>query len=223
LRAVLPENPASEALVVVITKLNLSTHPFRNRNLPYLLTVLLLGLSVGGAIYCFGTLRANSVRDEEYRGKISTMESDIQRLKNDGLKIQQQLTPDQQNLVGAAHKLVDSKNFVWSRLFSDLENVMPGSVSASRIAVKDVFSDGNQVRAELDFAVLARDYSAVDSMIASMNNSGLFQAEIRGQGLQKTERLTFSEYTLRVVYTPTYRLAAGPVTDIAQNSEGGAQ
>jgi Tfp pilus assembly protein PilN len=223
LRAVLPENPASEALVVVITKLNLSTHPFRNRNLPYLLTVLLLGLSVGGAIYCFGTLRANSVRDEEYRGKISTMESDIQRLKNDGLKIQQQLTPDQQNLVGAAHKLVDSKNFVWSRLFSDLENVMPGSVSASRIAVKDVFSDGNQVRAELDFAVLARDYSAVDSMIASMNNSGLFQAEIRGQDLQKTERLTFSEYTLRVVYTPTYRLAAGPVTDIAQNSEGGAQ
>jgi Tfp pilus assembly protein PilN len=223
LRAVLPENPASEALVVVITKLNLSTHPFRNRNLPYLLTVLLLGLSVAGAIYCFGTLRANSVRDEEYRGKISTMESDIQRLKNDGLKIQQQLTPDQQNLVGAAHKLVDSKNFVWSRLFSDLENVMPGSVSASRIAVKDVFSDGNQVRAELDFAVLARDYSAVDSMIASMNNSGLFQAEIRGQDLQKTERLTFSEYTLRVVYTPTYRLAAGPVTDIAQNSEGGAQ
>ena len=206
----------------MITKLNLSTHPFRNRNLPYLLTVLMLGISVAGATYCFSTLGHNNDKDKDYRAQIAEKEADIQRLKGDGLKIRQQLSPEQQNLVVAAHKLVDSKNFVWSRLFSDLENVMPGSVSASRIAVKDVFSDNGQVRAELDFAVLAKDYSSVMNMIDNMNNSGLFQAEIRGQDLQKTERMTYSEFTLHLIYTPTYRMTA-PANDLAQNSDGGAQ
>ena len=207
----------------MITKLNLSTHPFRNRNLPYLLTVLMLGIGVAGAAYCFSTLGRNASEDEHYRVQISQMEGDIKQLKDDGLKVKQQLTPEQQSLVVAAHKLVDNKNFVWSRFFSDLENVLPGGVSASRIAVKDVFSDGGTVRAELDFAVIARDYSAVDDMIAKMNNSGLFQAEIRGQDLQKTDKMTYSEYTLHVIYTPTYRTSTGPVTDIAQNTNGGAQ
>lgn len=205
----------------MITKLNLSTHPFRNRNLPYLLTVLMLGIGIAGAAYCFRTLGANTSKNEDYRVRIAEMEGDIKRLKDDGLKVKQQLSPEQQALVVAAHKLVDNKNFVWSRLFSDLENVMPGSVSASRIAVKDVFSDGGQVRAELEFAVIAREYPAVMSMIDNMNNSGLFQAEIRGQSLQKTEKMTYSEFSLRVIYTPTYRTTAGAVTDIAQN--GGAQ
>jgi hypothetical protein len=49
-----------------------------------------------------------------------------------------------------------------------------------------------------------------------MNNSGNFQAELRGQDLQKTERSTFTEYTLRLVYTPRsgYSTAA-PASDVA--------
>jgi hypothetical protein len=100
---------------------------------------------------------------------------------------------------------------------------MPNGVSASRIAVKNVFSEGDQVRADLDFAVLAHDYPNVQEMIDRMNNSGLFQAELRGQDLQKTERTTFTEYSLHVIYSPTYRISSGTVTDIAQNTTGGGQ
>ena len=207
----------------MITKLNLSTHPFRNRNLPYLLTVLMIGIGVAGAAYCFRTLGLNASTDESYRVQISQMEGDIKSLKDEGLKVKQQLTPEQQTLVVAAHKLVDNKNFVWSRLFSDLENVLPGSVSASRIALKDVSSDNGQVRADLDFAVIARDYTPVREMIDSMNNSGLFQAEIKSQDLQKTETVTYTEYTLHVIYSPTYRTTDTPVVDVAQNNTGGAQ
>jgi len=207
----------------VITKLNLSTHPFRNRNLPYIVAVLMLGISVAGAVWCFSRLRENASKDEQYRVRIQQNESDIKRLNGEGEKIQQQLTPDQQNLLIAAHKLVANKDFVWSRLFSDLEAVMPNGVSASRIAVKNVFSEGDQVRADLDFAVLAHDYPNVQEMIDRMNNSGLFQAELRGQDLQKTERTTFTEYSLHVIYSPTYRISSGTVTDIAQNTTGGGQ
>ena len=207
----------------MITKLNLSTHPFRNRNLPYLLTVLMIGIGVAGAAYCFRTLGLNASADENYRVQISQMGGEIKNLKDEGLKVKQQLSPDQQALVVAAHKLVDNKNFVWSRLFSDLENVLPASVSASRIALKDVSSDSGQVRADLDFAVISRDYAPVREMIDSMNNSGLFEAEIKSQDLQKTETVTYTEYTLHLIYTPTYRTTDTPVVDVAQNNTGGAQ
>ena len=207
----------------MITKLNLATHPFRNRNLPYLLTLFLLAISVAGALLAFSTLRSNARDNEVAAARVGDLQANIDELNGEGKKIQQELTPEQQNLLVAAHKLVSNKTFVWSRLFSDLESVMPESVSASRIAVRNVYNDGGQIKAELEFAVLSRDYPSVLNMIDQMNNSGLFQAELRGQDLQKNERMTYSEYTLRLVYSPTRSLSAPTVNDVAQNDQGGAQ
>ena len=129
----------------------------------------------------------------------------MKALKEKGAKVQQSLTPEQQALLIASHKLVASKSFGWSRLFADLEAVLPGSVSASRISVQNIFKDGDRIKAELDFSVLSRDYQSVMQLIANMNNSGIFQAELRGQDLQKTERVTYTEYTLYIIYsTRTY-------------------
>ena len=91
------------------------------------------------------------------------------------------------------------------------------------MVVRNVYTDGGRVTAELDFAVLSHDYPAVQNMIDAMNNSGLFQAELRGQDLQKTDRSTFTEYTLRLIYSPTRSLAPGPTIDVAKNDAGGAQ
>jgi len=210
-------------LKVVITKLNLATHPFRNRTFPYLLALFLLTISVAGALLEFSRLQSNADKNKAAIAETQDLQAEINRLNGEGKKIQQQLTPDQQNLIIAANKLVANKTFVWSRLFSDLESVMPEKVSASRIAVRNINSDGNQIRAELEFAVLAWDYDSVKNMIESMNSSGLFQAELRGQDLQKANKATFSEYTLRLIYSPNRGLASGPAVDIAQNSVGGAQ
>lgn len=183
----------------------------------------MLGISVAGALFCFGTLRGNAIEDATLRERIADSEARIKELKGQGEKVQQQLTPEQQSLLISANKLVANKDFVWSRLFSDLESVMPGNVSASRISVKNVFSEGGRIRAELEFAVISRDYPSVINMIDQMNNSGLFQAELRGQDRQKTERMTFTEYGLRVIYSPNYSLNSMPAPDIAQNSAGGGQ
>jgi Tfp pilus assembly protein PilN len=101
--------------------------------------------------------------------------------------------------------------------------VLPGSVSASRITVQNVYQDGGRIKAELELGVIARDYSAAMAMIDNMNNSGLFQAELRGQDLQKNERVTYTEYTFRLIYTPTAGYSETPPTDIASNGEGGVQ
>jgi Tfp pilus assembly protein PilN len=154
---------------------------------------------------------------------VQERQAEITRLKGEGEKVQQLLTPEQKALLTASHKLVANKAFGWSRLFADLEGVLPGSVSASRIIVNNVYQDGERIKADLEFAVLSKDYPAVMTMIENMNNSGLFQASLKSQDLQKNERMTFTEYTFRLIYTPTYSYLAAPSTDLAQNNAGGAQ
>lgn len=206
----------------MITRLNLATRPFRNRTTPYLLSLLLLAFSVAGGLLCFAQLRDAARLREEAHADIQRMNEEIKSLKSKGELVQQQLTPEQQNILIASHKLVANKTFGWSRLFADLEAVLPGSVSASRIAVENVYKDGDRIKAELDFGVLSRDYQGVITMIANMQNSGLFQAEVTRQDRQQNERGTFTEYTLHLIYTPAYGYATSSNV-IAQAEQGGAQ
>lgn len=206
----------------MITKLNLASRPFRNRTTPYLLSLLILALAVSGGLLCFAQMNKAANENELAKSEIKRMAEEIKVLEGMANDVKQQLTPDQQNLLIASHKLVANKTFGWSRLFADLEAVLPGSVSASRVAVENIYKDGDRIKAELDFGVKSRDYQAVMTMIANMNNSGLFQAELRGQDRQQNDRLTFTEYTLHLIYTPAYGYATTASGEIARSSQGGA-
>ncbi len=184
----------------------------------------MLAFSVAGAVICFAQLRETTTTSEIAKNDIKQMTGEVARLNGEGEKVQQQLSPEQRALLVGAHKLVANKNFGWSRLFADLENVMPGSVSASRIAVENVYKENDRTKAELEFGVLSRDYPAVMAMIENMNSSGIFQAELRGQDLQKNEYSSFTEYTLRLVYMPSYGYSPTvPKTEVVQNGQGGNQ
>ena len=208
----------------MISKLNLSSHPFRNRTLPYLIALLLLAVASAGAVLSFAKLRDITQRNELAKSEIEQMQTELQELKGKGELVQQQLSPEQRALLIAAHKLVANKSFGWSRLFADLEKVLPGGVSASRVNVENVYKDGDRVKAELDFGVISRDYQNVMTMIANMNGSGVFQAELRGQDLQKSEYTTYTEYTLHLIYTPAFGYSTNP-SDVAAStdSQGGNQ
>lgn len=207
----------------MINKLNLSSRPFRNRTLPYLIALLFLAFAVSGAVLSFATLRRTIAENEQAKLDAQEMEAKVKELRGKGELVQQALTPEQQSLLIAAHKLVANKSFGWSRLFSDLESLLPGSVSVSRIAVQNIYKDGDKTKADLEFAVLSRDYASVIQMIEAMNNSGMFQAELRGQDLQKTESITYTEYSLGLIYTPRQGYNPSvPVSDVAQ-TQGGNQ
>lgn len=204
----------------MITKLNLASRPFRNRTLPYLIALLFLAFAVSGAVLSFADLRNTTTANEIAKSEIEQMKTEVSGLKGKGELIQQQLTPEQQNLLVAAHKLVANKSFGWSRLFADLESLLPGSVSVARIAVQNIYKDGDKTKADLEFAVLSRDYQSVVTMIDNMNNSGTFQAELRGQDLQKTDSITYTEYTLRLIYTPRFGYSPAAPSDVAQTQGG---
>lgn len=210
----------------MITKLNLSSQPFRNRTLPYVLALILVAFAVAGAVLSFARLNYISSNIEMAKSQTGQMQTELNELNQKGVLVQQQLTPEEQSLLIAAHKLVANKNFGWSQLFADLESVLPGSVSVSRIAVKNIYktADG-RTQADLDFSVLSRDYQSVLSMIEKMNGSGAFQADLRGQDLQRNEHFVYTEYTLHLVYRPpnSYSLPAAPTGDVAQNQVEGQQ
>jgi Tfp pilus assembly protein PilN len=186
--------------------------------------MLLLAFSLAALLLMFSKLNENRRLNEIAERDLTEMKAQLAELNAVGEKVQSQLTPAQRELLVASHKLVANKTFSWSRLFYDLESVLPGSVSASRISVENVFRDGDRVKAELDLTVRSAQYPAVMDMISRMNNTGVFLAELRAQNRQETDRMTYTEYTLRLVYTPPFGVNpdAAPA-DVAQNAQGGAE
>lgn len=179
-----------------------------------------------GVIFGFQKLREIKAENEAVQSQVELIETQLADLKGKGDQIQQTLTPEQRTLLIAAHKLVAQKSFGWSRLFADLEDVLPGGVSVSRINVENVYQSGDRTQAELQLSVLSRDYQGVMNMIDTMNSRPIFQAELRGQDLQKKEYFTYTEYTLRLIYTQPlgYSTAPAPTNDVASvTGQGGQQ
>lgn len=183
--------------------------------LPYLLAMLLLGCTLAGAVLTFTQWRELAAKNELAKQDIIQLEEKTKELKDKGQLVQQSLSPDQKRLMIAGHKLVANKEFGWSRLLSDIEKVLPGSVSASRVNVENIYKEDNQIKAELEFAVLSRNYQGVLEMIQRMNNSGVFRASLRGQDRQESETFTYQEYTLSLIYEQNAGVSLTPPTETA--------
>ena len=190
------------------TKLNLATKPFSNRSLPWVVTTLVIAVSlISLALIVRAANRAND--------QAAAVQSDINNLKRQELELHQKaqavknsLTTEQLQTLVAAHTLVDRKHFSWSRLFADLEGVLPQSVRVARIAVRQVHSQGDHMVANLELMVTAKSPTAVTDMIAVMDKEGIFQAELRNVNLQKGRGEGGSEYELMVKYSPRASFAS---------------
>lgn len=202
-------------MIALISRLNLSSRPFRNRKLPYALSAVMVLLAFVGLVFGFSRYKNVEAENETGRVSIRELEKEITDLRAKGDSVRKFLSPAEKELMVAGHKLVATKEFGWSRLLFELEQVLPRDVSASRISVDNVFKDGDQVAAELELAVLSRNYASVLGMIGRMNQSGIFRASLRAQDLQETDRLKYSEYTLLLIYRPSAGYSTSPATDVA--------
>jgi hypothetical protein len=75
-------------------------------------------------------------------------------------------------------------------------------VKVSRIAVRDVTIQGDQMIADLELAVFAKSPETINEMISSMYQEGTFQPELRTQTLQKGRGESGTEYGFVVIYRP---------------------
>jgi Tfp pilus assembly protein PilN len=184
------------------TKLNLASKPFSNRSLPWVVTTILVVVSLVCLVFIVrATGRANA--------QAAAVQKDINNLKQQELNLRKQadaiknsLTAEQLQTLAAAHTLVDRKHFSWSRLFADLESALPGTVRVKRIAVRGVTTRGDETLADLELTVVAKAPATVTEMIAEMGRGGVFRAELRSQTLSRGRGETGAEYELAVIYRP---------------------
>ena len=203
------------------SNLNLASKPFTNRLLPWLLTVVVLFVSIIGLfVVVHYTLQANR-ESEAIRVEINNLRTQEKGLLDDAKKVKALMTGEQLQALDAAHQLVDRKTFSWSRLLADLEAALPGTVRVSRIAVRDIGRQGDQTVADLELTVFAKNANVITAMIRDMDRAGIFQADLRVQNLQKGRGESGTEYELAVLYRPRAGYATENVAAIQETGMTG--
>ena len=194
--------------------LNLASKPFSNRLLPWVLTAVILFISVVGLVVVI-QLTTSINRDVAAKSaSVNQMKQEEQVLISKGEELKRQFSTEKQQTLQAAHQLADRKGFSWSRLFVDLEGALPDNVRVSRIAVRDITRQGDQTVAELDLAVFSKTSNNVLQMMSEMNKSGMFSAELVNQNLQKGRGEGGTEFELVVVYRPRHSYASVNVAEV---------
>jgi len=207
----------------VTNNLNLASKPFSNRLLPWVLTAVILLVSVIGLVVVI-QLTTSINRDVASKSaSVNTMKQEEQELIAKGEELKRQFTTDKQQALQAAHQLVDRKGFSWSRLFVDLEDALPDNVRVSRIAVRDITRQGDQTIADLDLVVFSKTSNNVLQMMTDMNKNGVFNAELRTQNLQKGRGEGGSEFELGVIYRPRHSYASESVAEVQDEKSGVAK
>lgn len=206
----------------VNSNLNLASKPFSNRLLPWALTAFILVVSLIGLVVVVRLTTVAGSQAQSLQSEINSLRQKEQGLLKQAEAVKNDLSPEQQQAVPAAHQLVNRRSFSWSRLLVDLEASLPPNVRVSRIAVRDVTTQGNQTIAELDLAVFTKNPSTISEMISQMHEEGIFQSELRAQTLQKGRGESGTEYELYVVYRPRSSYANESVAEAA-GSGGGSE
>jgi Tfp pilus assembly protein PilN len=201
------------------TKLNLASKPFSNRSLPWVITSVVVIVSLISLLFI---VRASS----RANAQALVVQKDINNLRQQELELRKQsdavkssLSAEQLQTLGAAHALVDRKHFSWSRLFADLETALPGNVRVKRIAVRGVTARGDETVAELELTVVANTSTTVTEMISEMDRAGIFHAEIRSQTLSRGRGESGAEYELSVLYRPRAGSAVNAVASASRGTE----
>ena len=199
----------------MVTKLNLSNNPFRNRVLPWTVTGVITVFSIIALIFIAQKTFQKNAQAQATARDVAELRKQSDALNKQAEDIRKALTPEQQRDLKSAHTLVNRKQFSWSRLFADLEAALPRDVRVQRIAVKEVRSDGDRTVANLELVVVSKSSTIVTEMIQNMEREGTFHAELTSQNLQRGREEGGAEYEMNVYYSPR---SGAPITVADRNN-----
>lgn len=184
----------------MIARLNLASQPFRNRTLPWVITVVVAGVSLVALFFIMAESRQLQAQSEAVERDVQALRQQRATLQAQAAEIRQAVPPDQLKTLEAANILVDRKRFSWSKLLSDLEAALPSSVRVTRIDVSDASNRGGQIRANLELTVVGRGATDVTRMISEMNRGGVFEVIPLTESPKTGRGESGYEWSLRVAY-----------------------
>jgi Tfp pilus assembly protein PilN len=201
------------------TKLNLASKPFSNRSLPWVVSALIITVSLISMVFIVRATRRTTAQANLVQNDINILSRQEHELRERAQAIKNSLTNEQLQTLTAAQILVDRKHFSWSRLFADLESALPGDVRVKRIAVREIATVRNQTLADLELTVIAKSPVTVTDMIADMAKTGIFDAQLRSQTLQRGRGESGAEYELAVRYQPRAGVPTEPVAAVQRTTD----
>lgn len=161
----------------MFTKLNLASQPFRNRTLPWAVSVVVACVSLVALVFIVGAARNAEAQADRVAEDVQKHRREKTAVDERAAQLRQSFAPEDLRTLEAAQALIDRKRFSWSQLLADLESVLPADVRVSRINVRDVAQVGGQMRADLDLSVVGRTPTDVTGMITKMQEGGVFFAQ----------------------------------------------
>jgi hypothetical protein len=185
---------------------NLSSQPFRNRRLFWLVILLLFVIPS-----YFGLKAINILANRE--SELANLDKVIKDRKSELNKIQAPananiaISTDQNRQLVAASELVARRSFSWSQLLNDIERNLPMGVRVLRVAVSQIQPEeragaigGAESTATLTMTVIGKGGSEVTTMINKFHESGRFKVTpVSKKEVEGTEDV---EFELKVEYLP---------------------
>jgi len=191
-------------------KLNLASNPFRNRALPWTVSIIVVLASfIAMALIAKSTVQTNA-KVATTQTDVTKLRKDINALNNRAEAIKTALTPEQQRTLKSAHGLVDRKKFSWSLLFADLEAALPGGVRVSRIVVNQVRIQDDRTVANLDLTVASKNPTLITEMIADNGAAGNLSCGTADADSATRPGEGGAEYEMDVRYVPRAGVPIAP-------------
>lgn len=206
---------------------NLSSHPFRNRRLFWL--VILLTFLIP-AYFLMKTVE----NTESLKSQIGIQTMQVKALESQ-VKVTKPVTtnvtisPEQNKQLVAANELIARRSFSWAQLLSETERSLPAGVRVLRVAVNQIMPnereeafDGTLNAATLTLTVIGKTGQDVTTMINRFHDTGRFKViPMSKKSVDGTDEI---EFELKVEYFPPNTGTNASVgNQIASAKAGGAK
>lgn len=184
---------------------NLSSNPFRNRRLFWLVILLLFLIPAYLMMGVAGTA-------ERLKGEISAqamlvkgLESQVKTIKPVTTSVN--ISPEQNKQLVVAGDLIARRAFSWAQLLSDIERSLPAGVRVLRVAVNQIMPnereeafDGSLNAATLTLTVIGKTGQDVTTMINRFHDNGRFK--VIPISRKTVDGVDDIEFELQVEYFP---------------------
>jgi len=187
-------------------QVNLAKRPFANRKLFWLAVWAVFFLSLSLGLWSFSEKTTANVEARRLTGAISERERQVQQLKEEAEKRNQQtpavqLTQQEAYELAAARRLIARKAFPWTKLMNEIDERVPKAVRLLSIKVNESVDEEGGIVGLVEVKALGKTPDQMTEMMTAFDNSGgLF---LRGQSSQD-QALDTTEvpFTINLIYRP---------------------